>query len=178
MSDGPVARSFLACWPDRSTTQQLKQCADRVHEQVGGRVIRQENLHATLVFLGELIPAQVSAVAACCVPLPKVFRLDLDRIGYWKSKGIVWIGTKSPDIEFNQFVESLRDRLRRVGFRIDNRPFTPHITLLRKVHRRPRVVLDKSEWVINEYALVASELSSDGARYSVSKRWSTLGDVK
>ena len=178
MSDRCATRSFLACWPDQSTKRKLKQCADRVQTQVGGRVIRQENLHATLVFLGELIPTQLSAVEECCTPLPNTFKLELDRVGFWKTKGIVWAGSKTLDIEFNQFVESLRDRLRRLGFRIDSRPFTPHITLLRKVHKRPRHVLEGLDWVIKEYTLVASELSPEGARYSVTKRWSTLGDVK
>ena len=178
MSGQLATRSFLACWPDQSTQQRLKHCADAVQAQVGGRVIRQENLHATLVFLGELIPTQLSTVEECCIPLPDVFRLELDRLGFWKTKGIVWVGSKTLDNEFNQFVENLRDRLRRLGFRIDNRPFIPHITLLRKVDRRPRYLLERLDWVIKEYTLVVSELSPEGARYSVTKRWSTLGDVE
>ena len=171
-------RSFLACWPDDSIAQQLKQCADRIQAQVGGRVIKQENLHVTLAFLGDLVPTQISTVREICTPLPKSFKLELNRVGFWKTKGIVWVGTKTPDLEFNEFVENLRDQIRRVGFRIDNRPFEPHITLMRKVRKRPRVVLGALDWVIKEYTLVASELDQDGAHYSVSRRWSTLGDVK
>ena len=178
MNNPVEVRSFLACWPDKSLAQQLNRCADHIQAQVGGRVIKQENLHVTLAFLGDLLPTQISTVEEVCVPMPRSFKLELDRVGFWKTKGIVWIGTRSPDIEFNEFVESLRDRLRRVGFRIDNRTFTPHITLLRKVRKRPRVMLETLDWVIKEYTLVASELERDGARYSVSKRWSTLGDVK
>ncbi|MDJ0956026.1 MAG: RNA 2',3'-cyclic phosphodiesterase [Arenicellales bacterium] len=178
MNDPLEVRSFLACWPDKPIAQQLNRCAARIQEQVGGRVIRVENLHVTLAFLGDLMPTQISAVEDVCAPLPRTFRLELDRVGFWKTKGIVWIGPRTPDVEFNKFVENLRDRLRRVGFRIDSRPFTPHITLLRKVRKRPRIVLEALDWVINEYTLVASKLEQDGARYSVSKRWSTLGDVK
>ena len=178
MNDPVEVRSFLACWPDKPIAQQLNRRADHIQAQVGGRVIKQENLHVTLAFLGDLLPTQISAVEEICVPLPKSFKLELDRVGFWKTKGIVWIGTRTPDTELNAFVESLRDRLRRVGFKIDNRPFTPHITLLRKVRKRPRVVLETLDWVIKEYTLVASELKRDGAHYSVSRRWSTLGDVE
>ena len=178
MNDPIEVRSFLACWPDKSIIQQLNRYADGIKEQVGGRVVKPENLHVTLAFLGDLLPAQISAVEDVCTPLPRSFELELDRLGFWKTKGIVWMGARTPDTEFNEFVENLRDRLRRLGFRIDNRPFTPHITLLRKVRKRPRIPLEALDWVVNEYTLVASKLEQEGARYSVSKRWSTLGDVK
>ena len=178
MNDPIEVRSFLACWPDKPIVQQLNQYADCIQGQVGGRVVKPENLHVTLAFLGDLLPTQISAVAEVCTPLPRSFKLELNRVGFWKTKGIVWMGSRTPDIEFNAFVESLRDRLRLLGFRIDSRPFTPHITLLRKVRKRPKMPLEPMDWVVNEYTLVASELKQEGACYSVSKRWSTLGDVK
>ncbi len=133
-----------------------------------------ENLHVTLAFLGELTAPQVSAVISCCHPLPARFRIKLDRLGFWQNRGLVWIGAREADPEFTQFVEDLRHRLRRLGFRIDQRLFVPHITLLRKARRRPRIALNGLEWTIDEYTLSASELRTDGARYSVLNRWSTI----
>lgn len=178
VGEGHPTRSFLACWPGQVISKRLAQCARQMRDQVGGRVTRRENLHVTLAFLGGLTAAQLTAVAACCPPPPRRFTLDLDRTGYWKKRGIVWIGAKSPDPDFKDFVEDLRHRLRRLGCRIESRPFVPHITILRQARRRPRFKLDSQTWIIDEYTLVASELASEGARYSVSKRWSTNGDVK
>ena len=62
MNDTIEVRSFLACWPDKSIVQQLNRYADSIKEQVGGRVVKPENLHVTLAFLGDLLPAQISAV--------------------------------------------------------------------------------------------------------------------
>lgn len=178
MKSGPMTRSFLACWPDPSITDALQRAAADARGRVGGRVIRAQNMHVTLAFLGLLTSPQLSAVQACCEPLPARFHLSLDRIGFWKNRGIVWAGARSPDPGLGAFAEDLRDRLRRVGFRVDSRPFVPHVTLLRKAERRPRIEFRSLDWEIGEYTLVASEQTAEGAHYSVLKRWSTQGDVK
>ena len=170
----PTTRSFLACWPDTALTEELAHYASKVRDHVGGRIIARENLHITLAFLGELSKEQISAITDCCMPLPESYALNMDRVGFWKNRGLVWVGSREPNPEFSQFVEDLRHRLRRIGFRIDKRSFIPHITLLRKVRRRPRIQLDRMEWVIRDYTLCASELSPEGSRYSVLKRWSTI----
>ena len=86
-----------------------------------------ENLHITLAFLGDLTATQRSATINCCVPLPRSFNIILDRIGFWKNRGLVWIGPRESNPEFDQFVEDLRIKLRRLGFRVDRRAFVPHI---------------------------------------------------
>jgi len=135
-------------------------------------------MHITLAFLGELMPSQLRAVEACCQPLPDSFVLTLDRIGFWHKSGIVWAGTRAPDPGFIKFTEALRHKLRRTGFQIDRRMFVPHLTLLRKVHKRPRILLPAMEWSIEEYQLANSDLSLRGSCYSILKRWSIKGDVK
>ena len=154
---------------DKALTEQLKRYSSQVHSQVGGRAVKAENLHVTLAFLGDLNTTQIAAIIDCCLPLPGNFRIKLDRVGFWKNRGLVWIGGRQPDLEFKQFIEGLRGRMRRLGFRIDQRSFIPHITLLRKARKRPRISLDSLEWVIQEYTLSASVLGQEGARYSVLK---------
>jgi 2'-5' RNA ligase len=178
LTDNTLTRCFLACWPDQHLSHELKNLADRVREQSGGRVTPQQNIHITLAFLGDLIPAQVQAVETSCPNLPEVFTMTLDRIGYWRNTGIVWAGSRNPDPEFIEFVEGLRYVLHRMGFRTDQRAFVPHLTLVRKAHKRPRLALESWNWRIGEYQLVASERSAKGSRYSTLKRWSIKGDVK
>lgn len=178
MNAPPLTRTFLACWPEPALARRLGVEADRLRERVGGKRVATVNLHMTLAFLGGLTPPQIRAVSECCRPIPHEFTLVLDRVGFFKGRNIVWIGAREVDPGFVRFVEELRDRLRRVGFRVERRPFTPHLTLLRKVTRRPRSAIDDLAWTVGEYTLTASELSSDGARYSALNRWSTIGDVK
>lgn len=172
--EASTTRSFLACWPDKTLAGELANCAGMMHDQVGGRIVAENNLHVTLAFLGDLSEEQISAVIDCCVPLPESYLINMDRVGFWKNRGLVWAGPREPNPEFTQFVEELRHRLRRTGFRIDQRSFIPHITLLRKARRRPRIRLNRMEWVIREYTLSASELHPEGSRYSVLKHWSTI----
>jgi len=47
-------RCFFALWPDSSVRARLAHRADSVHLALGGRVMRPESLHVTLVFLGKL----------------------------------------------------------------------------------------------------------------------------
>ncbi len=171
-------RCFLACWPNQQLSHKLMKLAERVREQTGGRVTPRQNIHITLAFLGDLNPAQLEAVKACCPILPGAFALALDRIGYWRNTGIVWTGARNPDPEFIEFIEGLRHVLRRTGFDIDRRTFVPHLTLLRKARKRSRLTLAPMSWIIGEYQLVASELNAEGARYSTLKRWSINADVK
>lgn len=171
-------RCFLACWPGPEISACLDELSGTLRKQVGGRRVPLKNIHVTLAFLGDLIPAQLSAVENCCPSMTKCFDLTLDRIGYWKQGGIVWAGTRVPDPGFMEFAELIRDSLRRVGFRVDTRPFVPHLTLLRRARRRPRARVEAIEWRIEEYSLVASELKPTGSHYSILRRWSSRGDVE
>ena len=178
MPDAATARCFLACWPGPALAGHLDELSGTLQRQSGGRRVPRQNIHVTLAFLGDLVPAQQSAVASCCPAMPEPFALTLDRIGFWRQGGIVWAGARTPDPGFVEFAERVRDSLRRLGFRIDGRPFVPHLTLLRRARKRPRVKVDAFEWRIEAYTLVASELTAAGAHYSILRRWSTGGDVK
>ena len=174
LAEQPTTRSFLACWPDTALVKALAGCSVQMQSQVGGRAVTAENLHITLAFLGNLTATQMSAAINCCAPLPKSFTITLDRIGFWKNRGLVWVGPRQPNLEFDQFVEDLRDKLRRLGFRVDRRSFVPPITLLRKARKRPRATVTGLDWIIQEYTLCSSELRPEGSRYSVLNRWSTI----
>lgn len=171
-------RCFLACWPARNIGEHLHDLSGVAQKHSGGRRVALQNIHLTLAFLGDLMPTQRAAVEACCPPMERPLVLTLDRLGYWRQGGILWAGSRTPDPDFVDFAENVRAALRRVGFRLDSRPFVPHLTLLRKARRRPRVKIDPVDWPVTAYSLVASELTPAGANYSTRKRWSTPGDVK
>jgi 2'-5' RNA ligase len=47
-------RLFFACWPDAALQEQLAQLGRQLQRQSGGKPSRRENLHLTLVFLGDV----------------------------------------------------------------------------------------------------------------------------
>ncbi len=165
-------RMFLALWPDPEVSAALAEWAQAAAEQTGGRAVAMDNLHITVVFLGALLPAQVEAVRECAAAMARIETvLYLDRVGFWARRGLVWAGSSRPPERLAEFATTLRDRLRRLGFRIDNREFVPHVTLVRRARRRPRLQPGAVSWNIGGFALVRSVLDRSGAQYQIVDRW-------
>lgn len=165
-------RLFLALWPDEGVRKQLADLVRACQEQVRGRPVAPEKLHITLVFLGELPQTAAAAVSTCVDGLPILTtQLYLDRLGYWPRNGILWAGTREVDPAFASFVEDLRGRLGRLGFRVEQRPFSPHVTLMRRVRQRPRLPSPQIDWPVTGIALVRSELAPTGSHYEVVRCW-------
>lgn len=172
-------RYFLAVWPDPHVRERLGEWSSSVRTGPPARRVEEVNLHMTLVFLGRLDPRQLEAVRKVGAATTwSGASLILDRVGYWKRSRIIWAGCGEDSPSLSALAEDLGTRLRRLGFRVDSRPFVPHVTLFRKAQRRPRWEHRHVEWRINEFCLAESRLSSSGARYTVLDRWSALDDMK
>lgn len=169
---GDCGRYFLAAWPDDAVRGRLDRWADTIHVGSTARRVPAENLHITLVFLGALDPPRLDAVRAVAADVPwSGASLALDRIGYWKRARIIWAGCSGGSEALSVLTETLRGRLGRLGFRVESRPFVPHVTLFRKAARRPRWRPEVIDWRIQRFCLVRSTLSSSGARYEIVERW-------
>ena len=132
-----TVRLFFALWPASDLQATLaawaKQAAGR------GRVMRSENVHLTLAFLGAtdaaLVPDLI-AIAAGVRFAP--IRLPLDRAGYWKQNRIIWCGAGEELPALGALVKDLRVRLDAAGIRYDPKPFVSHVTLVRDACRPTR----------------------------------------
>ncbi len=100
-----------------------------------GNFTHEENLHLTLVFLGEvpvgdLVRINVIVEAVAC----RGFSLAFDEIGRFDRKGkdIWWVGIRR-NKSLLDLQAALDEAFRRAGYRLDSRPFTAHITLAREV---------------------------------------------
>ena len=152
-----IGRYFFAVWPSVSVRARLAEWAGSVITDQSARQIPGEKLHITLVFLGELNAPQLGAVRQVAKNTKwGGGTLTLDRIGYWKRSSIVWAGSTDGCEPLSVLADDLRAGLRRRGFRVDARPFVPHVTLYRKARRRPRWEPRVVEWLIDEFCLVVS----------------------
>ncbi|MDF0726479.1 RNA 2',3'-cyclic phosphodiesterase [Cytobacillus sp. S13-E01] len=100
--------------------------------------VHPQDLHITLAFLGK--PSSIEQIQAVKVrlasimPSHKAFQLELEGIGTFgkpESPRILWSGVKQED----RLVSLQKDVYRactEVGFTLEDRPFTPHITLARR----------------------------------------------
>lgn len=166
-------RLFFALWPDEAARARLAESVSAVVAGIAGRPVPVENWHVTVAFLGDVDAEQQRCVeaAADAVVCP-AFTLSLNQYGYWPRPQVVWLGAQVCPAALQALVRDLGLGLRGCGIQLDDRPFAVHLTLLRKVHRRP--VLTRAEpiaWSVEALALVESELSTSGATYRVVRSW-------
>lgn len=175
----PPQRLFFALWPPPELQRVLAEWAQTLQKQTGGRPQSPERIHATLAFIGAASAPQIEALLACGDTLsPPRSDLVLDQLGFWARNGVLWAGCRDPDPRLLAFADQLQQSLRRLGFRLEERPFRPHITLLRRARRRARSKIAPLVWPVNDFVLARSELSPQGSQYSILRRWSSAADVK
>jgi 2'-5' RNA ligase len=170
-----VARVFFAVWPDEPAAAALSRVAAEGRQACGGRAMRQDSLHLTLAFLGDLpagrlLEARRSADELLADARPAAFTLTLDRLAHWRHNRILWAGGQSPAL--TALADGLCRRLREAGFRLDDRPFTAHLTLLRDARcPAPPPPVEPVAWLVREFVLAESALSPAGAHYRAIGRW-------
>jgi len=100
-----------------------------------GNFTRPDNLHLTLVFIGECQPKQLPAIQEVIDSVTiKPFTLTFDCMGKFAKDGgdICWISLKKSDT-LQVFQKTLNNGLVSKGFFIEQRHYKPHITLGREV---------------------------------------------
>ena len=138
--------------------------------------MRADTLHLTLSFLGDVPAAQLDVLLQDIQPIAiGRFELNLDQPGYWPHNHIGWLGLSLPSAPLEALVQALRDQLGERAIAFDNRPHTPHVTLLRKSQGGEALTCLPVKWSVDEFVLVASDPQADGAHYAVLKRWPLAG---
>jgi len=149
-------RLFFACWPPRDVAAALHRWALQAGEVSGGRVTREEQIHLTLAFLGEM--DEVPAIR----PAGRCLRLSIQQARWWKHNRIVWVGP----LETPEALVSLA-----ASMKVETRPFEAHVTLIRKAREAALPPLEPLEWPIEEVLLVRSRLSARGSSYETLERF-------
>jgi 2'-5' RNA ligase len=100
-----------------------------------GRFSLRDNLHLTLVFIGEVPESRAQALFDITDALVfEPFELLISGLGsFRRDRGsIVWCGIEGGD-RLQSLYENLAGRVRNAGFDIEARRYTPHLTLARDV---------------------------------------------
>ena len=146
---------------------------------------REENLHLTLKFLGDTPVSKVEALSqavARAAAQVSPFSAIVGGCGAFPPRGqprVLWIGIDDPTAGLMKLYRSLEDESFQSGFRREERPFNPHLTVarLRQPHgsRRLAEVHQQMGFApvtlkVSDVCLVRSELRSEGSRYTVIAR--------
>lgn len=127
-------RLFIAIELDPPIRRAAYELALELRESVAGRAVREDNMHLTLAFLGEQPGGRLGALRKCMERAAAgSFGLELGNVGRFRRSGgdVWWLGVRlSP--ELRELQARLCSELRSAGFETEERPFRPHITLLRQ----------------------------------------------
>jgi 2'-5' RNA ligase len=175
--DAPRLRAFFALWPPEAVRDELSGWAEACRASAAGRLVRRENLHATLAFLGEIDRGRLPELACIAQAVAcERFDLLLDRVGYWPHNRIVYAAPAAMPAPLVALAQALAQRLATAGFRVEERPYFAHVTLLRAARRAPDAArFTPVHWPVEAIALVQSARSGGRLVYRPLERW-TLAD--
>jgi 2'-5' RNA ligase len=145
------------------------------------------SMHVTLAFLGEqpedTLP-RLQQIGAGAASASQALHLRLGKPGTFGPRSaprVLWVGLEG-DVQALQALQSrLADGLRSAGFGLEDRPFSPHITLARRRDSaRNRVAWSPAQgqplaFSASELILFQSNLSPKGATYTALGRFAFGG---
>jgi RNA 2',3'-cyclic 3'-phosphodiesterase len=181
-------RTFIAVDLDKAIRDRVVAMQDTL-ARTGTEVkwVEPENLHVSLLFLGEVddreIPAVCRVVGECCrVQAP--FLMSVETVGCFpnaRRPRVLWVGIGEGTQELCAVHDALEPPLLDLGcYRREERKYTPHITLGRVKSDRPTEKLTSAlakhagwkggEVAVSEVLVLSSKLSSQGPEYAVLSR--------
>jgi len=173
-----MLRLFISVNCNDKVKNQLLSVQEKIKNQsVKGSFSRPENLHLTLIFIGETpedkIPLIASIIESALKPPFDPFTLNFTTTGCFthSKKELWWIGTDPNDKRVN-ILKTIRrriaDGLYSEDINFDNRPFNPHITLGREIKHDTPILIPKQEilYPVNQISLMKSERVSGILTYT------------
>lgn len=186
-------RTFLAVELDEAVRSAIVDLQEEL-AAVGTEVkwTEPENLHVTLLFLGEVEDREVHRVcriAETTAAGHAPFRMAVEQIGCFpheRRPRVLWVGIGAGTQELVALHDALEPPLMELGYRREERRYTPHITLGRVKSDRPveslqRALARRTAWqggemMVQEVAVLSSELTPEGPLYTVLSRARLAGE--
>jgi 2'-5' RNA ligase len=142
-------RLFIAINFNDDTRSRLVSLRDELRSRSKrGNFTVAENLHLTLVFLGECGAEQAGIIRAVISETAfDPFPVSIERVGRFRRDGgdLWWAGVKESK-PLQDLYSDLTGRLTNAGFSLEKRQYSPHITLGRKV------VTEAAPWGVSPFA--------------------------
>ena len=154
-------RQFIALTFNSSFKEELVHIIDSLKEEgIKGKYYDPDNLHMTLAFFGETNRQDEIMKIIQSIPFPEI-TITINRVGHFRK--IYWVGVKE-NPELDAYVNTLRKTLKKHDIFFDEKPFYPHITILRKAEEGDRTLQEVSTKDIKVELLQAHYLE-EGLKY-------------
>lgn len=152
-------RTFIAIDLDPTIRRAIEQIQDFLKKlDCHVKWVKPENIHLTLKFLGEVKLKKIDAIKQTMENILKnteSIDTELTQLGAFPSANhprVLWAGLKDDERRIVRLAASLEEGLGKIGFKKEQRPFSPHITIGRMRSPRNLILLSKA---ISDYPLPA-----------------------
>lgn len=138
------------------------------------------NLHITLAFLGTITPRQHETVMREMETVKgQPFSLRLNTTGIWDGPKILQAAPEEPDDALVELARQVRKAARRAGVEVDNQPYRPHVTLVRKATSMlpPPLFTPDIEASFDQFHLFESFSHPQGVHYPIRHSWPLLPNL-
>jgi len=176
-------RAFFAIDLDERARSAAAAITDRLRVRPGGdavRWVREETLHVTLRFLGDVDRARIAHLAGCVreqTAALRPFRLQLGDARPFPSRRrpLAVVLAVEPAEPLDELADAVERGVVAAGFDPESRPFNAHLTLGRIRGKRFSLVTadvtsNSESCPVNEAVLFKSELQPSGAHYTPIER--------
>lgn len=177
-----MIRAFIAV-PLNEKVRAGLQDASRQLGQLGldARFVKAASLHLTLKFLGNIEPSLVEPIGQAlqdCCSRQDIFQVAVEGLGVFPNQRrprVVWAGIGG-SAALGEIQGRVEEQMKALGFKPEDRPFRPHLTLARlrsprnaqrlgEFLQRRENVLDFGLVNVDRVHLYQSLLKPDGAEY-------------
>lgn len=165
-------RLFFALWPDDEVRKQLGKIQREAALQHRGKVVKVDNLHITLAFLGNVPTTDLPCLEKMAERIRFTpFTLQLDHLGVFTRARVLWLSASGVPDALQGLASEVNEGVEACGFDVDKRPFKAHLTLMRKVKYLRDFPIKPITWQVNSFCLVQSHTWPEGVQYEVIRRW-------
>ena len=181
-----IFRGFLAI--DIGSNQNIIKLENEIKKTKANiKLVEPENIHITIKFLGdtdEQLIDEIENIIKKSVEKIKPFNISLKSIGVFPNTNyikIIWIGIESGP-EISTITDNINEKLIDLGFKKENRGFSPHLTIgrVKSVKNKDKILGIISNYKDFEFAKITvdsiklkkSVLTEKGPIYT------TLKDIK
>jgi len=145
-----LIRSFVAV--EIPPSQKMDRLQRELSRVLDAKLVELENLHITLIFLGEIPKQTVDQVTRALSSIQfRKFSIELKGIGVFPREDnprVVWIGVSKGREELTRLAQLVRESVEKYSRHREEREFTPHLTIARLKSRKN---IDKLAKMIDEY---------------------------
>jgi len=161
-------RLFIAInFDDKTVNNIYKEVNALKDRSLKGRFVHKEHIHLTIEFLGEVQDEKVNEIQKMIFNTHfDPFEIVISNLGVFHTKhgDIYWLGIKDNEDLFKLY-NDIHNSLKQMNIEVQERPYTPHITLGRNVELKDKLEktnIDDFNYMVKQVCLFKS--FNDGNR--------------